>query len=120
MLFTRNAPEGGPEAARICEEVTAAFPAIKTTASTWNNLEFNIASANKGNSLRRFAENLSFTLDNCMSFGDGLNDLSMIEAAGTGVAMANAHPQVLAVADLVTASNDEDGVARTLRELGVS
>ena len=45
---------------------------------------------------------------------------AMIEAADTGVAMANAHPQVLAAADLVTSSNDEDGVARTLRELGVS
>jgi Cof subfamily protein (haloacid dehalogenase superfamily) len=120
MLFTRNAPEGGPAADRIREEVTASFPAIKTTASTWNNLEFNIASANKGNSLRRFAEHLGFTLENCIAFGDGLNDLSMIEAAGTGVAMANAHPQVLATADLVTASNDEDGVARTLRELVAS
>ena len=108
------------EADRIREEVTASFPSIKTTASTWNNLEFNIASANKGNSLRRFAEHLGFTLENCIAFGDGLNDLSMIEAAGTGVAMANAHPQVLAAADLVTATNDEDGVARTLRELGVS
>jgi len=115
MIFTRKAPEGGPEAARIRAEVTEAFPAIATTSSTWNNLEFNIASANKGNSLRRFAEHLGFTLDNCLAFGDGLNDLSMIEAAGTGVAMANAHPQVLAAADLVTASNDEDGVARTLQ-----
>ena len=120
MLFTRNAPEGGPAADRIREEVTASFPVIKTTASTWNNLEFNIASANKGNSLRRFAEHLGFTLENCIAFGDGLNDLSMIEAAGTGVAMANAHPQVLAAADLVTASNDEDGVARTLREIGAA
>ena len=114
MLFTRRTEEGKAEAARIVEEVAAAFPEIKTTASTWNNLEFNIASANKGNSLRRFAEHLGFTLANCMAFGDGLNDPSMVEAAGTGVAMANAHPDVLAAADVVTASNDEDGVAKTL------
>ena len=114
MLFTRRTDEGKAEAERIISEVAAAFPEIKTTASTWNNLEFNIASANKGNSLRRFAEHLGFTLANCMAFGDGLNDLSMVEAAGTGVAMANAHPDVLAAADVVTASNDEDGVAKTL------
>ena len=120
MVFAHNTPDGGPVANCIREEVTATFPAIKATASTWNNLEFNIASANKGNSLRRFAEHLGFTLENCIAFGDGLNDLSMIEAAGTGVAMANAHPQLLAAADLVTASNDEDGVARTLREIGAA
>ena len=116
MLFTRRTDEGKAEAARITEEVAAAFPEIKTTASTWNNLEFNIASANKGNSLRRFAEHLGFTLENCMSFGDGLNDLSMVEAAGTGVAMANAHPDVLAAADVVAPSNDDDGVAKILLE----
>ena len=117
MMFTRNAPEGKAEADAICAEVSAAFPEIKTTASTWNNLEFNIASANKGNALKRFAETLGLTLENCVSFGDGLNDLSMVEAAGTGVAMANAHPQVLAAADMVTASNDEDGVALALHSL---
>lgn len=114
MLFTRNTPEGGHEAEAIRAEVEAEFPELKITASTWNNLEFNISTANKGNSLRRFAEFLGLTLDNCMAFGDGLNDLSMIEAAGTGVAMSNAHPQVLAAADAVTASNDEDGVAKEL------
>ena len=115
MLFTRNTPDGKDEADAIRAEVSAAFPEIKITASTWNNLEFNIASANKGNSLRRFAEHLGFTLENCMALGDGLNDLSMIELAGLGVAMANAHPRVLEAADHVTASNDEDGVARAIR-----
>lgn len=114
MLFTRNAPEGGRDAEMIRAEVETAFPELKVTASTWNNLEFNISTANKGNSLRRFAECLGLTLDNCMAFGDGLNDLSMIEAAGTGVAMSNAHPEVLAAADAVTESNDEDGVAKEL------
>ena len=117
MLFSRNVPEGKAEADAICAEVSAAFPEIKITASTWNNLEFNIASATKGNALKRFAETLGLTLANCVAFGDGLNDLSMIEAAGTGVAMANAHPQVLAAADIVTSSNDDDGVALSLRSL---
>ena len=114
MMFARNAPEGKDVAKAIAEDVERNFPAIKVTASTWNNLEFNIASAHKGNALKRFAEHLGFTLANCMAFGDGMNDLTMVEAAGIGVAMANAHPRVLAAADRVTLSNDEDGVAKVI------
>lgn len=52
-----------------------------------------------------------------LAFGDWLNDLELMEWAGIGVAVANAHPQAIAAADLVTASNQEDGVARTMAEL---
>ena len=55
-----------------------------------------------------------------IAFGDGLNDLTMIETAGTGVAMANACPEVLAAADFVTLSNDEDGVAKTIEQMILS
>ena len=74
-----------------------------------------MASAHKGRALERFAEHFGWTLANCMSFGDGLNDLSMVRMAGIGVAMANAAPEVLAAADYVTLSNDADGVAAALR-----
>jgi hydroxymethylpyrimidine pyrophosphatase-like HAD family hydrolase len=46
-----------------------------------------------------------------VAFGDMPNDLPMLVWAGHAVAVANAHPDVLAVADEVTASNDDDGVA---------
>lgn len=49
--------------------------------------------------------------------GDGLNDLTMIEYAGLGVAMANANPKVLEIADYVTASNDEDGIVGLIDKL---
>ena len=52
-----------------------------------------------------------------MAFGDGLNDLTMIEAAGVGVAMSNAVDEVKRAAKVVTASNDEDGVAKTVLEM---
>ena len=116
MLFARNTPGSESVTKAITEAVSERFPLIKTTSSTWNNLELNIATAHKGNSLKRFAEHLGYTLDNCMALGDGTNDLSMIEAAGLGVAMSNAHPLVLAAANHVTASNDEDGVARAIRD----
>lgn len=116
MLFARNTPGSEAVTKAITEAVRERFPQIKATSSTWNNLELNIETAHKGNSLRRFAEHLGYALDNCMALGDGTNDLSMIEAAGLGVAMSNAHPLVLAAADHVTASNDEDGVAKAIRD----
>jgi len=117
MLFARNEPVGESVTNAIIKAVNEQFPDIKVTASTWNNLEFNIATAHKGNALKRFAEHLGLTLGNCMALGDGMNDLSMIQAAGLGVAMANAHPRVLAAADQVTLSNDEDGVAHAIRKV---
>ena len=117
MLFARNAPGSEEVTKAIAEEVAKHFPSIKVTASTRNNLEFNIASAHKGNALKRFAEHLGLTLANCMAIGDGMNDLTMIEAAGVGVAMANAHPLVRAASDRITRSNDEDGVAWAISEI---
>jgi HAD superfamily hydrolase (TIGR01484 family) len=52
-----------------------------------------------------------------VAFGDMPNDLSMLAWAGTSYAMANAHPDVLAAAGQVTASNDEDGVAQVIELL---
>ncbi len=52
-----------------------------------------------------------------IAFGDMPNDLPMLRWAGRGVAVANAHPEVLAQADEVTLSNDEDGVAVVLERL---
>ena len=52
-----------------------------------------------------------------VAFGDMPNDLELIRWAGLGVAVANAHPAVLAMADEVTGSNDDDGVAQVLERL---
>ena len=101
---------------RLSDEITARFPEIKVTASTWNNIELNIKTAHKGNALKRFAEHLGYTLENCMAFGDGMNDFTMVEAAGLGVAMENAEPEVKRVAKYVTLSNDADGVAAGLKK----
>ena len=118
MLFARR-EEGKGKREESCGvldairvEMAAKFPEIKVTASTWNNIELNIKSAHKGNALKRFAEHLGLTLDNCMAFGDGMNDFTMVEAAGLGIAMANAEPEVKRVAKDVVPSNDEDGVAK--------
>ena len=118
MLFARKEQGTGNREQGVLDEIrlelATKFPEIKVTASTWNNLELNIRTAHKGNALKRFAEHLGFGLGNCMAFGDGMNDFTMVEAAGLGVAMANAEPEVKRVARDVVPSNDEDGVAKGL------
>jgi hydroxymethylpyrimidine pyrophosphatase-like HAD family hydrolase len=52
-----------------------------------------------------------------LAFGDMPNDLAMLEWAGHSVAVANAHAEVIAIADEVTASNDQGGVAQVLERL---
>ena len=49
-----------------------------------------------------------------MACGDSINELAMLRAAGLGVAMGNAAPEIAAAADVRTACNDEDGVAKAI------
>lgn len=70
----------------------------------------------KGESLREIAKYYDIAMEDVIAFGDEDNDLSMIEAAGTGVVMANGSKAMLAVADYVTLSNDEDGIADYLEK----
>jgi Cof subfamily protein (haloacid dehalogenase superfamily) len=79
-------------------------------------LEFMDGAVSKGNALFEVADHLNIAIDNIMSFGDGENDISMIKTAGIGVAMENAAPNVKAVADEVTLSNNDDGVAEFLED----
>ena len=59
---------------------------------------------------------IGLSADQMICCGDGYNDLTMIETAGLGVAMANAQPAVLEKADYITKSNDEDGVLHVINE----
>mgnify|MGYP000124537768 CR=1 FL=1 len=59
---------------------------------------------------------LGMTKEEMIACGDGYNDLTMIETAGLGVAMANAQPLVKERADYVTKSNDEDGVLHVIQQ----
>lgn len=64
-------------------------------------------------------DRLGMTREEAMAFGDGGNDIPMLEYAGTGVAMGNASGEVKAAADHVTLSVDEDGVVEALRHFGL-
>jgi HAD superfamily hydrolase (TIGR01484 family) len=71
----------------------------------------------KATGLALAARRLGVTAEQTIAFGDMPNDVPMFAWAGYGVAMANAHPDLKAVADEITASNDEDGIALVLRRL---
>ncbi|MBQ8599693.1 MAG: HAD family phosphatase [Oscillospiraceae bacterium] len=71
---------------------------------------------NKGAALNVLLNKLELTKDHLMACGDSGNDIAMIRLAGIGVAMGNAEDAVKAQADYVTASNDEDGVAKAIEK----
>lgn len=73
--------------------------------------------ASKGNAVRQLAQLLGIEQAEVMCIGDNGNDLTMIEWAGCGVAMANAIPEVLEAANFQTRSNNEHGVAHAIHEL---
>ena len=79
-------------------------------------LEIVNAKVNKGEALRFVAEHFGIKREEVMAIGDSNNDIAMLEYAGVGVAMENASPRVKEVADVMTKSNEEDGVAFAIRE----
>ena len=91
------------------------FPHLLFTSSISNNIEINDTTANKGDGLRFLAGHLGLPMSETLAFGDGLNDITMIEAAGIGVAMENAVDEVKDAADYVTVDNNHDGVAEGIK-----
>ena len=96
---------------QLMEALPQKFSDIVLTVTAKNNIEINDTKANKGQALWALADYLGVPRENTIAFGDALNDMAMIKAAGTGVAMANACEEIKAAADFITLSNDEDGVA---------
>ncbi|MUK87473.1 sugar-phosphatase [Ornithinibacillus sp. L9] len=80
-------------------------------------LEFIHPSANKGNAVKKLAEELGIKQEEVMCIGDNGNDLPMIEYAGCSVAMGNAISEVKAAADFQTRTNNESGVAYAIDTL---
>jgi Cof subfamily protein (haloacid dehalogenase superfamily) len=85
-----------------------------THSSSDGLLEISAVGVSKASGLASLAEEHGIEAAEVVAFGDMPNDLPMLSWAGLGVAVANAHPEVLAIADEVTASNDDDGVAQVL------
>ena len=89
---------------------------VEVTGALSNNIEVNAEGIHKGRALQLLGQLMDVSLEEMMAFGDGTNDVKMLEMAGTGVAMANSVQKVLDIADVVAMSNDEDGVARIIEQ----
>ena len=91
-------------------ELTSSFPF---------NYEIGGIGVSKAAAVSFIAEREGIARDETLCMGDNHNDVSMIEYAGIGVAVANAVPEALAAADLVTVSSEDSAVASALRTLGI-
>jgi len=82
-----------------------------------SSVELTAPGIHKASGLARLCELVGVAQRDVVAFGDGFNDHEMLAWAGLGVAMGNAHADTKAVADAVTASNDDDGVALVVERL---
>lgn len=100
----------------IHEEMRAPFEdEFSIMFSAPHYFEYIPQDTNKGVALKEVLSMLNINKDNTIAFGDGNNDEDLIKFAGTGVAMGNAVDSLKAVADLVTKTNDEDGIYEILK-----
>lgn len=94
---------------------------LESVPTSWNPYFCDIIpkDSNKGVGIRRMAEKYGIDISETMAFGDGNNDIEMLQAAGIGVAMGNAGDDVKAVADYVTTADTDNGVVNALRHFGI-
>lgn len=98
------------------QAVAKACPRLEITSSVERNMELNAPGVSKGRGLMALAERLGLARDQVMAVGDSGNDLTMLEAAGLGVAMGNATQEVKHASDVITADNNHDGVAEAIEK----
>lgn len=90
---------------------------LYVTQSSFDLIEFLHPTVSKGNALKVIAADLHIQPEEIVAFGDNHNDIGMLQFAGLGIAMGNAHKEVQSMANYVTASNAEEGVAKAIEEL---
>ncbi|WED21763.1 Cof-type HAD-IIB family hydrolase [Vibrio sp. JC009] len=101
------------------EEINQSFGDLVNAAfSTPFCLEVMAAEVSKGGALKAVAESMDLALDDCIAFGDGMNDVEMLSMAGKGLVMGSAHQKVFnALPDNeVIGTNEHDAVAHYLRD----
>lgn len=100
--------------ARKALETHSAFDVV---SSAPGNIEVFRKGVSKARGIEQLARHLAIPREAILAIGDGENDISMLTYAGTGVAMGNATADVRAAADLVTATNNEAGLAQAVEKL---
>jgi len=95
-------------------EALAEYRDVVVSSSIYNNLEINAVGATKGDGIWALADHLGIDRSQTLACGDGENDVTMIRQAGIGVVMGNAFEELKKIADFVTLTNNEDGVAEAI------
>lgn len=98
---------------RIPQEAKSRYTILKSAPFYLELLDKRV---NKGAGLQALAERLQLQPENVMAIGDQENDMAMLEYAGVGVAMGNAIEPVKAMANFISKTNAEDGVARAIEQ----
>jgi Cof subfamily protein (haloacid dehalogenase superfamily) len=114
-LLARSATSDPDEFYQLVTKTLGSL-AETTHSSTAALVEISAAGVTKAAGLAWLCERDGFTAQDVVAFGDMPNDVPLLTWAGRSVAMGNAHPAVLEVADDVTLTNDEDGVAAYLEK----
>jgi hypothetical protein len=115
-LLARSARYGPDDFAELVSRTLGGI-AEATHSSSSALVEISAAGVTKAAGLAWLCEQEGFTAEDVVAFGDMPNDLPLLAWAGRSVAMGNAHPALREVADEVTLTNDEDGVAVYLEKL---
>lgn len=101
---------------KIEPEIAAALGNLSVYRSEAYFIEIMPENIDKAVSLEKLCEYVDVTREQLAACGDGYNDMPMIRYAGLGIAMANAKEPVREAADVITLSNDEDGIAAALEK----
>ncbi|MBA9027029.1 MULTISPECIES: Cof-type HAD-IIB family hydrolase [Bacillaceae] len=89
---------------------------LEVSNSSPTNIEVNALGINKAKAIEVVCNRLGINMNEVMAVGDSLNDIMMIKEAGLGVAMGNAQEIVKETADWITATNEENGVAKAIEK----
>ena len=98
---------------RFAEELCQRFSGVRSQPVIYEAMPLGTT---KATALSRLADILKIDSSEIMAMGDANNDIEMLQFAGLGIAMGNASDYVKSLADAVTASNEEDGVARAIEK----
>ncbi len=101
------------------EEFLAHAPYMKSARWNPNFADMIPYDGGKPEGVRQMLERFGISREECMAFGDGGNDITMLEYAGIGVAMGNCFPEVREHADYVTKAIDEDGLYHAFKHFGL-
>lgn len=105
----------------ISAEFDGSLRVIPTTVPQFgpHSGEISLAGITKSTAIEALITYLDIAQADTIAFGDGHNDLDMLQYVAVGIAMGNAHPALQAVADGLTGTADEDGIATGFAELGL-